>query len=199
MKPALVSKALLILAACGASCAAEASMLWNESTNGDLSGNGLAPTSLLLSLGSNTVHGSTGNRGQGVDRDYFSFVVPAGAILTSLTVLADTNVSGGVSFFGLQVGPQLTVTPEGDGAQDMAGYLHYGNDFIGQDLLPLLARGFSGKLPAGIYSAWVQDTGGPATYGFDFAVEATPVPLPGAAVLLFSGLLGLGTLRRRRA
>ena len=199
MKRSYALKAFLVTVACLGSCAAHASTLWDESSNGDFSGNGLAPTALLLSAGVNTILGSTGNGGQGVDRDYFSFVIPDGGHLTSIRLTGDTNVSGGVSFLGLQGGPQLTVTPTGGGAENLIGFLHYGNDLIGQDLLPNLAPGFAGGLPGGIYSAWVQDTGGPATYGFDFTVAAAPVPLPGAAMLLFSGLLGLRTLRRRRS
>ncbi len=40
-----------------------------------------------------------------------------------------------------------------------------------------------------------NDTGGPASYGFDFTVQSVPVP---AAVWLFgSTLLGVGRLARR--
>ena len=73
--------------------------------------------------------------------------------------------------------------------------MHYGTDLIGSNLLTSLTT--SGSLPSGIYSVWVQETGGPVEYGFDF--ELTPVPLPAAAPLLLSGLLGMAALRRRRS
>lgn len=197
MRPSIDSKRLLAALACSIACTAQAGVIWDESANGDFSNDGLAPTALVLTSGSSSVLGTTGNSGQGIDRDYFSITIPAGAVLTSLTVLGNTNVSGGSSFIGLQSGAQLTVSPTGMGAENLVGYMHYGNDFIGVDLLPLLAPAFHGGLPSGTYSLWVQETGGPATYGFAFNVAA--VPVPGAALLLGSGLLGLiGVGRRNR-
>jgi hypothetical protein len=78
---------------------------------------------------------------------------------------------------------------------DLIGFAHYSNDQIGTDMLPSIIFGFTGALSSGTYSLWVQDTGGPASYGFDFGVTA--VPLPGAGLFLLSGLFGLTALRRR--
>lgn len=190
-----LSSFVFVALACAASCAANAATLWNETSDGDFSNDGLTPTQLTLTAGLNTVLGTTGNSGNGVDRDYFSIVVPVGMQLTSIHVRPETNVSGGSSFFGLQIGPQLTAEPNGAGAEAMLGYTHYGNDVIGLDLLSLITPNPNLALFAGTYSVWVQETGGPASYGFDFEVQ--PVPLPGAALLLFSGLAGLGVLRRK--
>jgi hypothetical protein len=171
-------------------------MVWNESVNGDLSNNGLAPTQLTFASGTNTVIGTVGDAGTGtgIDRDYFSFVVPTGTVLTSIVLRNETSVSGSASFLGLEQGPQMTVTPSGGNIQDFLGYLHYDASLVGTDLLPTITS--AGKLSSGTYTVWVQETGGQVPYGFDFNV--TPVPLPGAALLLFGGLLGLGTLRGSR-
>jgi len=195
MKLRLCSQLPLLIAACSAACGVQAATVWNESVNGDLSSNGLSPTALIMSSGANTIIGTMGNGGQGIDRDYFSFAVPDGSILSAIKLLNTTTVSGSVSFIGIQAGPQLTVSPEGAGASNLLGYMHYGTDLIGSNLLTSLTT--SGSLPSGIYSVWVQETGGPVEYGFDF--ELTPVPLPAAAPLLLSGLLGMAALRRRRS
>ncbi len=157
---------------------AAAATVWDEALNGDLSNNGLSPTPVAMASGHNVVLGTTGNQGAGVDRDYFTFTVPAGNALTSLTLLPNTSVSGAVSFIAIQPGPQLTVTPTGGGVEKLIALGHYGNDQIGTDLLPSIAVGtYPGSLAAGTYSVWVQDTGGIATYGFDFVLT----PLPAAA------------------
>lgn len=173
--------------------------VWDESVDPDFSGLYNAPTALTFSLGSNQIFGLTGMTPQGTDRDYFSFVVPEGMKLTSLTLLDGTFVSGGVSFMGLQVGSQFTKPFDQIQATDLLGFLHYDTSMIGQDLLPSLDGPFTG-LTSGVYTAWVQDTGGgSAGYGFDFTVSAAPVPLPAAAWLLMSGVLTLGAWRRKRA
>src|SRR5262245_41633057 len=104
---------------CCAPLAAEASALfWDEAVNGDFSNNGLSPTAVLVDVGHNTILGATGNSGQGIDRDYFTFTVPGGTRLTSITLLDSTTISGGASFIALQAGPQLTVSTGGAGVEN---------------------------------------------------------------------------------
>lgn len=172
---------------------AHAATVWDEAQNGDLSGNGIAPTALTVAPGSNVVNGTTGDHGQGVDRDYFKFTVPAGSTVTAIELLSNSSVSGGVSFIGMQPGPQITVTPSGGGAEQLIALGHYGNDQINTDLLPAIKLGRPGPLPSGTYSVWVQDTGGPADYGFDF-VLSSPAAATAAPSLPGWGLLALGTL-----
>jgi hypothetical protein len=197
MKLTLRLKVMSALIACGAGFSAQAATAWNESLNGDFSNNGLAPTQVVLAAGAdNVVSGTTGDAGQGVDRDYFTFTVPEGTVLTSLILLPNTFVSGSSSFLGLQAGPQMTVTPTGGGVQNLIGSIHYDGTMANADLLPLM---FLAPLQSGTYSAWIQELGGVVDYSLNFNVWAAPVPVPAAAVLLVSGVLGLGAMRRRRS
>lgn len=185
---------------CTVAVSTQASTVWDESLNGDFSNSGLSPTALIFAPGSNTVLGLTGNPGSGtggVDRDYFSFVVPTGTQVTSIILLPNTFVSGSSGFMGIQAGPQLTVGTSGAGAENLLGYVHYENSMISTDILPTLLFFGGSSLPAGVYSVWVQELGGSVDYGLDFNV--TQVPLPGAAGLLLSGMAAIGALRRRKA
>jgi hypothetical protein len=184
MKP-WITAALL-----AATATAQAATVWDESTRGDLSNNGLAPTALVTTVGHNLVLGTTGNDGSGIDRDYFSFTIPAGAALTELWLLPATSVSGGASFIGIQAGPQLTVTPSGGGIEAFYGFGHYDNSQIGSDILAALVGPAKAPVPAGTYAVWVQETGGPARYALDFVITSA-VPEPAAALSLGLGLLGL--------
>jgi len=193
MRLSSVMVPLAVLAALAVSHSANA-MMWDESLNGDLSNDGLAPTLLTLSPGSNQILGHTGDGGQGVDRDYFTFTLAQGQQLSSIVLLNNTLISDQFSFIGIQAGPQVTILPNGANAEQLLGWTHYSNGDRGFDLLP--SMGLS-PLSPGTYSAWVQDTGGPATYGFDFNVSS--VPLPPAFLLMASSLLGMGIFRRRTA
>jgi hypothetical protein len=193
MKLRVVLKCLAIGALSMGVRTAHAATAWNEASNGDLSNDGLSPTAVVVHPGSNVVIGTTGNSGQGVDRDYFKFTVPPGSTLSAINLLPNTSVSGSVSFIGIQPGPQLTVTPTGGGADQLVAQGHYGNDQIGTNLLPGIKLGPPGPLPAGTYSIWVQDTGGAASYGFDF-VLSTPAAAPslsGWGLAFLGALLGL--------
>ncbi len=194
MKLAFAARILAAAVASSLVVAAQAATVWDESVSGDLSSNGLAPTPLSFSFGPNTILGTTGDSGQGTDRDYFTFSIGANQSLTAITVLGNTAVSGGFSFMGIQSGPQLTVPPSGAGGTNiLIGYAHYADSDIGTSILPIITPG---NLGSGTYSVWVQDTNGPASYGFDFVISA--VPEPGAPTLLLVGALALAAARRRK-
>lgn len=186
-----------LIVACSLSCATRAEVVWDEGVQGELSNSGLAPTVLSFLAGTNRISGVVGNGGQGIDRDYFTFTVPIAGALTAIRFIADeTFPSGSVSFIALQAGPQVTVGTEGQGMSAWIGGFHFGNDALGQNILPALA---GGSLQPGAYSVWIQETGGPAPYAVEFDMTAPPVPLPAGFVLLASGLAGLQVLRRRRS
>ncbi len=179
-------------------------VIYNESISGDLSNNGLAPTVLTVSPGGNEVLGTTGKTGTTIDRDYFTFTVPVGMELDAITVLPGTETLGalGLSFIGVEAGPQLTAPTTATDATGLLGWDHYGASDIGVDILPemgtsgLGSTGFTGALPAGTYSFWVQEaSAGAVNYGFDFTI--TPEPGTWALLLSMLALLGAITVRKR--
>ena len=185
--------------------AAQGDTLYNESVSGDLSNSGLTPTLLTISLGANDLFGTSGKTGTVVDRDYFTFTVPQGLYLTAITVLPGTQTLGplGDSFIGIESGPQVTVSTAATTAAGLLGWDHYGTDDIGVDILPLMgtsdlgSTGFTGWLPAGTYSFWVQEASvGSVNYGFDFTVAT---PEPASWTMLLTGLAALVGKTARRA
>jgi len=168
----------------------QAAQGWIESLDGDLSNDGLAPTIVTMGLGANTIAGTTGNPGTGIDRDFLTFTVPDGTWLSSLIVKPGTTFSGSVSFIGIQLGTQIV------GNNVLAFALH-GPETVGTDLLPTLLGGVNPTLASGNYTVWIQETGGPVSYGFDFVL--TPVPEPTSLALLATGVAGIFAYRRRQA
>lgn len=178
--------------------AAHGSVIYNEAISGDLSNSGLTPTQLFVSLGLNDVLGSTGKSAAGViDRDYFTFTVPQGLELTGITVLSGTQTLGplGESFIGMESGPELTVNPAtATDATGLLGWDHYGLDNIGVNLLPQMgissmnSIGFSGPLPAGAYSFWVQEA---SVGSVNYDIEFTVAPEPATWTMLLTGMAAI--------
>lgn len=187
-------KTCLAAALLAAFTCAQADTRWDESLQGDLSNSGLAPTAVSMAPGHNVVLGTIGNAGSGIDRDYFKFTVPAGHELSALWLLPVTGVSGGASFFAIQAGPQVTVSPSGAGVEALYGFNHYGTDLVGQDILVPMVGPQKAPIPAGTWSVWLQETGGEVSYGLDFVITQA-VPEPATLGLFALGLAGLSCRR----
>jgi hypothetical protein len=174
--------------------------LWNESVQGDLSGDRLAPTDLgALVPGTSSILGSTITG----DLDYFTFTVPAGAAFTEMRLAA--YGASNPAFIAIQMGAVFTEAPATVNPANLLGYLHPGPSHVGSDVLDNMAasnlllppaQGFSVPLGPGAYVFWVQQTSPtPSSYTWDVVV----VPEPTAAALLGAGLGALALVRRRAA
>lgn len=177
----------------------------------DLSNDRLAPTLIALDPGSNWISGTMGYTGAVLDRDFFRIDVPQGYQLTALIVGAATQVGGGGSFLGVQAGRQLTVDPDRvSNASALLGWHLYVSADRGRDILPELgggpgAIGFTGPLPAGSYTFWVQELtpafpGEPyPPFPFEFDFQVSSIPEPGTSLSVILGLIALHLHRRTRA
>ncbi len=178
-----------------ASSVATASLFHDESINGDLSNNRLAPTAYALALGTNSLI-ATSVQG---DREYVALTIPAGLSLSALLMMSYVGTDG-VAFAGVQAGPQMTVDPDSFSPAGLLGWSHFGSFMFpnGTNFLPQMgtgfgADGFTPPLPAGTYTFWIQQAGTePCTYQLDFVLT----PAPGTVALF--GMGWIASLRRRR-
>lgn len=175
----------LLLAGALASTAALAGG-YDERQSGDLSNDHMAPTSVRLTPGSNTIAGRFGARsgpgGTVTDRDYFRVAVRPGQVLSAI-VLSNAAASGFglVSFIGVERGRTMTTPPTATSAAGLLGWSHFSEDSIGQDILPDIgagvgAIGFTPPLGPGVYTFWVQETAicNRCGYQLDLQISAGP-------------------------
>jgi hypothetical protein len=153
-----------------------AATIWNEATQGDLSGNMSTPTSLMLSAGNNDLFATT----QGGDLEFVTVTVPAGSTMTGLFLRSYQSFDQ-TAFMAVQRGTTFTESPFAPNIANLLGYSHFGGSGIGFNLLPGLgtaqgAQGFTPPLQADSYTFWLQQLGGSTNYHLDFVVSAPPVP-----------------------
>lgn len=174
---------------------------YNEATNGDFSGNHLAPTLFALDSGANQILGTFGKSiiPNVVDLDYFTVVVPTGYRLDRL-MLTSLEQGGANSFLAVEVGSQLTLSPVPPYSfadiNKMLGYNHIYKFYQGTDVLPVL--GVDNGLGSGNYTFWVNETDTSDFYSYGFNFEVSPVPEPAISALLIPGLALFGFVASRR-
>lgn len=185
----------------------------------DLSTDGSNPTPLSFSAGDNVVDVRL-DPSAGADSRFFTFDIAVGYQLNSIRLQAFTfsqigsnPTATGVAFFGLKQG--TTITPSVVDPAAVDGYALLGAPVgttpingviptnVGEDVFPsLIATGaFTGtQLPsalgAGSYTVWLRESRTLDTFSLNFKIAA--VPLPGAAWLMGSVLLGLIGWKNRR-
>lgn len=172
-----------------------AAFTYDESTDGDLSGDGLAPTVLDAGVGVNTLSGTISPE----DLDYLTFNIGAGLQLDAIMLVSFSTDD--VGFIGVMNGATFTEPPGDPDVGNILGWVHFGPDLVGTDILDDMglgdgAIGFTPPLPSGDYAFWIQQLNNDTSYELQFVVSS--VPVPAALPLLGSGLLALGAYARRR-
>lgn len=190
----------LVIAASAIGSVAHGQVLWDEAVDGDASGNALVPSSAgAVSLGSNVFKGTVSNVAGGDQRDYITFVVPAGLAISELTLLSLTP--NNIAWTHFDDGATSVVPSEGTADSLLAGAHILGPTPDGTDLFPnyqagsselLAGPGFNGLIGPGTYTFLMQQTS-PVTqaYSLDFVV----IPGPGVASI---GAMGALCVARRR-
>lgn len=160
---------------------------------GGFSSNGLTPTVLTFSAGSNQIFGTNGSGANSV-RDYVTFTVPSNLFLTALYML-DTSPVGNIGFIGIEAGNQLTLPTTANTAAGLLGWRHYIPTDRNTDILPLMAvaanssSGFTVPLSAGTYTLWIQDSS-PGVFNYGFDVQLSPAPEPSTWAMGLVALAG---------
>ncbi|MBS1715461.1 MAG: PEP-CTERM sorting domain-containing protein [Armatimonadetes bacterium] len=191
MKHLLSALAIAVFAA-----SAHAVTIWDESVDGDLSGDRSLPTDLTFTVGTNTLI-ATSVQG---DREYVHFHLPTGAVLSELWLTSWVG-NDQIGFIAVQEGSVFTEPPTNTDVSKLLGYSHMGPGAgnLGQDILPAIGQGpgsigFVPPLTGSDYTFWIQQTGANAvTYSLDYVV--TPEP---ASLVVFAALGAVAVGRRRR-
>ncbi|MEM6798936.1 MAG: hypothetical protein AAF589_05430 [Planctomycetota bacterium] len=171
----------------------EAMVVYDESLSGDLASDFTSPTPLSYSTGENTVIGQFGANGDGGvvfgpsgnDVDRFTFTVPAGAQIISLTV--DAFVASDDIGFGSLIA-YVDASAFASDTDNVSNILFNAGS---GEILPSLA---GGPLGPGDYSFWLQET---ALSTIDYQLTFTQI-MPEPSALGLVSILVAGLIRQRR-
>ena len=179
--------------------AAMSDVIWDEDIDGSLSTDRFNTTDFgTLSVGSNNMIVDTVS---GISK-FFTFTIAEGNTLGA-AILDDWISEDDLGFLGIVEGDFFDVDPTNPDVTQLLGYVHHGDTFVGQDILPAMgqgpgSQGFTGPLGPGTYSFWIRQGGAQlTTQDINWVVEGSTPVVPGVGGL--AGLLGVvGVARRRR-
>ena len=167
-------------------------LVWDEGIDGDLSDNNLAPTPLTLDVGVNLIAGTMGKPPSlPLDRDIFTFTLPAGFSLTSIAVVSISPVHN--SFYAIAAGTSINT---GNAATHLSNALIGGPGEYLDDLAiapQFGGTGLTSPVGPGTYTVWFQETAAQRNYQMAYTV----VPEPGTIFSLLGGAAMLRHVRRR--
>ena len=158
-----------------------AAVVHDEAVHGDLSSLAASPTALAFALGGNTVKGTVRNSNNVTgDRDFLTFTVPAGNVLTALNLLAYSPAF--LSFCAFNAGATSFVPSIATDASFLAG-IHITGAMVGTNLMPQFVVNVvttnalaAPQLNPGTYSFIIQQTGTTLqNYSLEFVLDG-PVP-----------------------
>ncbi|MEM9090424.1 MAG: PEP-CTERM sorting domain-containing protein [Cyanobacteria bacterium P01_F01_bin.53] len=140
----------------GLATQAQAASLWNESTDGDLSDNGLTPTQLgPLSAGSNRLSATFNAGAVSPSPDYFTLEVPDGFALTGIDLRdwQSKPTFEDIAFFAVQKGDvfDFVVPEDRSNANGLLGWTHLRSTQVNRNrVLTELARSNQSPAEAGV-------------------------------------------------
>ena len=151
----------------------------DEAASGDFSDDASNPTALAAGPGSNVLSGNV----EAGDIDYVTFTVPPGYEFSSLNLLDYSSTDNVQSFIGIQAGSVFTEPPTDTDQANLLGFTLFGDASVGDDILQNIGsgpgtQGFSGALPSGDYTFWIQETSSLSQYYFDVTLTLTDDAAP---------------------
>ncbi|CAE7756098.1 unnamed protein product [Symbiodinium sp. CCMP2592] len=172
-----------------------AASVYNESIDGDLSGDRFNPTMISVDNGLNTVTMQVVDSAlPGGDRDYFTFSIGAGQSIDSIVVTDAFNPAGGfdsTAFVGLAFDNIFDFDPDTFVGPGLEGFVLTDMSVVGTESIGALTGGLT-SLGAGDYSFWVQQTGEDIT---ELSLAINVVPSPSAmGVLALGGLASMASV-----
>lgn len=180
---------------------ANAAVIWDESTDGEISSDGLRPTPVVVAEGENSWSGQVGLVGFAEpDADLVAFTVPDGLFVTSLRLdrYDETPDIGGGSFLAVAAGDTVNtgfgsvhlsnalVDSTGEWLDDLADGARFGSPSAE-------VTGLTAPLPPGDYIVWLGELATQIDYTFT-ATLAVPEP---TTALLAATLLAPALFARR--
>lgn len=158
---------------------AQASTLWNEATDGDLSDDGLAPTSLgPLALGSNRLKATFNAGTLSPSPDYFTVEIPEGLGLKNIALnrWKTKPTFEDIAFFAVQSGPvfDFVVPADRSNADGLLGWTHLRSTQVGSNkVLTELARSNQPPSESGVNAFYQAEA---QTYSPEILAEFPDLP-----------------------